>query len=306
MGEVTHGVCHRKPSNDLRYNMAILIKGFRMKKSIVLSLGVAGILLSGCGEEAQKHVEQAKQTAHEATQQVVEKAKEAVSTNHEAMVEKVKAVATQKLEETQKVATDMVEKAKAKATEKVAEVAQKVADEAQKVAQKAEAVTVPLQEKVQTLHTEVKTAEKKVEAPATKEATKVVEKAQEVAQAPVKAVVVEEVVAKVVPAVEVTPEAVKVAPVAVVEKVTTVVVDNAKGKELFAKCAGCHGADGKQKALGKSALIAGEKASDLAEKISAYKAGTRNVTGMGALMKGQVATMSDADIEAVSNYISGL
>ena len=37
-----------------------------------------------------------------------------------------------------------------------------------------------------------------------------------------------------------------------------------------------------------------------------YKAGTTNKNGMGALMKGQVASYSDADIQAVAEYIHGL
>ena len=80
----------------------------------------------------------------------------------------------------------------------------------------------------------------------------------------------------------------------------------AKGKELFAKCAGCHGADGKTKALGKSAVIAGEPAEDIEKKLHEYKAGTRNVAGMGMLMKGQVASLSDEDIKALAAYIASL
>jgi len=75
---------------------------------------------------------------------------------------------------------------------------------------------------------------------------------------------------------------------------------------LYAKCAGCHGADGKTKAMGKSAPVAGQSAADLETKLADYKAGTRNVAGMGMLMKGQVASLSDADIKAVSAYIAGL
>jgi len=82
--------------------------------------------------------------------------------------------------------------------------------------------------------------------------------------------------------------------------------DSAKGKALFAKCGGCHGADGKTKAMGKSEVIAGQAAADLETKIAEYKAGTRNVAGMGMIMKGQVGSMSDEDIKAISAYISGL
>jgi len=78
------------------------------------------------------------------------------------------------------------------------------------------------------------------------------------------------------------------------------------GKALFAKCAGCHGADGKTKAMGKAPVLAGQAAADLETKIAAYKAGTRNEHGMGMLMKGQVASLSDSDIKAVATYISGL
>ena len=76
------------------------------------------------------------------------------------------------------------------------------------------------------------------------------------------------------------------------------------GKEAYAKCAGCHGADGKTKALGKSPVIAGQSKEDLVTKLNGYKAGTINVAGMGNLMKGQVASMDDTAIEAVSIYIS--
>ena len=82
--------------------------------------------------------------------------------------------------------------------------------------------------------------------------------------------------------------------------------NSAKGKELFSKCAGCHGVDGKTKALGKSEVIAGQNADDLVKKITEYKAGNRNVAGMGQLMQGQVKSLSDEDIKALANYISNL
>jgi cytochrome c553 len=40
--------------------------------------------------------------------------------------------------------------------------------------------------------------------------------------------------------------------------------------------------------------------------IHEYKKGTRNVAGMGTLMKGQVAPLSDTDIEALAAHISAL
>jgi len=90
---------------------------------------------------------------------------------------------------------------------------------------------------------------------------------------------------------------------------TEAVADTAKnvaGAAAYAKCAACHGVDGKTKALGKSAEIAGQSKEELVTKINGYKAGTINVSGMGNLMKGQVTTMDDASIEAVAGYISTL
>ncbi len=77
----------------------------------------------------------------------------------------------------------------------------------------------------------------------------------------------------------------------------------ADGAALYKKCAACHGANGEKKALGKSAVITGV---DHLQDLKDYKAGTLNRHGMGALMKGQVASYSDADLEAVNEYIKGL
>jgi len=90
------------------------------------------------------------------------------------------------------------------------------------------------------------------------------------------------------------------------DKVSEVTSDTGAGKAAYAKCAGCHGKDGKTKALGKSEILAGQSASDIEKKISEYKAGKRNVADMGTLMNGQVASMSNSNIKAVSAYISTL
>lgn len=84
------------------------------------------------------------------------------------------------------------------------------------------------------------------------------------------------------------------------------VASNAIGEEAYAKCKGCHGADGKTKALGKSAAVAGQPAADLETALAGYKAGTRDVSGMGMLMKGQVSSMSDEEIKAVAAYMSNM
>jgi cytochrome c553 len=87
---------------------------------------------------------------------------------------------------------------------------------------------------------------------------------------------------------------------------TTTLVMAADGKALFAKCAGCHGQNGEKAALGKSAVIKGTDAAAIEKDLKGYKAGTLNKHGMGALMKGQVASLSDEDIKAIAEYISSL
>lgn len=78
------------------------------------------------------------------------------------------------------------------------------------------------------------------------------------------------------------------------------------GKALFAKCVSCHGADAGMKALGKSEVIKGWDAAKIEEALKGYKAGTRNIHGMGGVMKGQVGAMSDEDIKALAAYVSSL
>ena len=181
-------------------------------------------------------------------------------------------------------------------------VAEKAADATAAHAEKAADATAS--------HTEKAVEATKAAATEAKEA--VVEKAAEVKDAVAEKAT--EATAAVAATATAAVEKTKEAASAVAEKATAAVSDAKEavtggddaGKALFAKCAGCHGADGKTAALGKSAVIAGQAAADLETKIAGYKAGTLNTAGMGALMKGQVASMSDDDIKAVATYISGL
>jgi len=79
----------------------------------------------------------------------------------------------------------------------------------------------------------------------------------------------------------------------------------ADGAAVYKKCISCHGADGKTKALGKSEVIAGWAADKQIAALKGYKDGSYGGP-MKALMKGQVANLSDAEIEVVSKYIEGL
>ena len=86
---------------------------------------------------------------------------------------------------------------------------------------------------------------------------------------------------------------------AVVGSLTVAMAD---GASLYKKCAGCHGADGGKKALGKSAVIKGWEASKTIASLKGYKDGTYGGP-MKGLMKGQVAALDDAKIEALAKFI---
>ncbi len=96
----------------------------------------------------------------------------------------------------------------------------------------------------------------------------------------------------------------KIALALLVASVSLMAADGAAAYK--AKCASCHGANAEKKALNKSEIINTWDAAKIEASLQGYKAGTLNVHGMGALMKGQVAAYDDATIKAVSEYITTL
>jgi cytochrome c553 len=60
---------------------------------------------------------------------------------------------------------------------------------------------------------------------------------------------------------------------------------------------------GEKVALDKSIVIKDMTEKDLVIALQDYKKGSRNVHGMGALMKGQTASLSDADMKAIAKEI---
>ena len=75
--------------------------------------------------------------------------------------------------------------------------------------------------------------------------------------------------------------------------------------DLYKKCAGCHGQHGEKKAMGKSKVIANLSEKDLQTALHGYKDGTYG-GAMKGLMKGQVARLSDADMDSLAKYITTL
>jgi len=82
-------------------------------------------------------------------------------------------------------------------------------------------------------------------------------------------------------------------------------VQNSRGKALSIQCTPCHGTNFEKKALGKSNVLNGMTAAKIETALQGYKAGILDAHGNGKLMKGQVGTMSDADIKTVAVYIAG-
>jgi len=76
----------------------------------------------------------------------------------------------------------------------------------------------------------------------------------------------------------------------------------ADGASAYKKCAGCHGASGEKKALGKSAVIKGWDAQKTVDALNGYKAGTYG-GAMKGLMKGQVASLGDTEIAAIAKFL---
>ena len=75
--------------------------------------------------------------------------------------------------------------------------------------------------------------------------------------------------------------------------------------DLYKKCAGCHGVHGEKKAMGKSKVSHNMSADEIKTALHGYKDGTYG-GAMKGLMKGQVRTLDEAQIDSLSTYISSL
>jgi len=71
-----------------------------------------------------------------------------------------------------------------------------------------------------------------------------------------------------------------------------------------AACAGCHGQNFEKKAMGVSKVVKDMSKDDIIKALKGYKDGSYGGS-MKGIMKGQVAALSDADIEAMAEAIKG-
>ena len=74
------------------------------------------------------------------------------------------------------------------------------------------------------------------------------------------------------------------------------------GETEFKKCAGCHGKTGEKKALGKSKVISDMSNQDIVAALNGYKDGTYGGP-MKGLMKGQVMSLNEQNINDIASYI---
>ncbi len=79
----------------------------------------------------------------------------------------------------------------------------------------------------------------------------------------------------------------------------------ADGAALYKKCVACHGVQGEKQALGKSKVINSMTKPELASALKGYQDGSYGAS-MKALMKGQVASLDDAQIDTLADHIASL
>jgi cytochrome c-type protein NapB len=71
-----------------------------------------------------------------------------------------------------------------------------------------------------------------------------------------------------------------------------------------AGCTGCHGASFEKSAMGKSKVVKDMSKEDIVKALKGYKDGSYG-GAMKAMMKGQVSSLSDADMGAIADSIKG-
>ena len=76
-------------------------------------------------------------------------------------------------------------------------------------------------------------------------------------------------------------------------------------KQLYVKCAGCHGQKAERKALNMSQVIQGWDKAKIIEAIKGYQSDTYG-GAMKTVMAGQVATLTNEEIDVLASYISSL
>ncbi|MBX1886050.1 c-type cytochrome [Campylobacter peloridis] len=80
----------------------------------------------------------------------------------------------------------------------------------------------------------------------------------------------------------------------------------ADGATLYKKCAVCHGAKADKVYLNKVPALNSLTPAERLQYMKEYAAGTRNAYGQGAIMKINLKGLTEADFQAIENYIESL
>lgn len=81
--------------------------------------------------------------------------------------------------------------------------------------------------------------------------------------------------------------------------------DAPSGEEVYTVCAACHGGNGRDTMMPNYPKIGGQNRDYLVSALKAYRDGRRQGT-FAELMRQTAAGLSDAEIEAVADYVSRL
>lgn len=84
--------------------------------------------------------------------------------------------------------------------------------------------------------------------------------------------------------------------------IATTLAISAQATPLYTKCVACHGTSGEKAALNKSLIIKDMSKADFIAAMKGYKDGSYG-KDQKALMKAQVTTLSDAQIEEIASFI---
>lgn len=89
------------------------------------------------------------------------------------------------------------------------------------------------------------------------------------------------------------------------QKVEDTVKTQKSGQELYVACIACHGKNAEKKALNASAVIANWSQEEIFNALKGYKEGTYG-GNMKGTMTGQVARLSDEQMQRLAEYITTL
>lgn len=84
--------------------------------------------------------------------------------------------------------------------------------------------------------------------------------------------------------------------------IATTLAISAQATPLYTKCVACHGTSGEKAALNKSLIIKDMSKADFITAMKGYKDGSYG-KDQKALMKAQVTTLSDVQIEEIASFI---